>query len=128
MSRRLQLQCPGVLTQMYLNSMMNFWWYTDMFAQTLGANESLLLHDVKGDLVRVLQDGGNPNMTVWDWGQQRTRDVFMSAFSHASTPCLGPITHSQPHDVSALTPTHPSTHPPFQLLAHHLLLHSVCTA
>lgn len=25
MSRRLRLECPGVLTQMYLNSMMNFW-------------------------------------------------------------------------------------------------------
>jgi hypothetical protein len=49
----------------------------------MGVNESLLLHDVHGELVRVTQDGGNPNMTVWDWGQQRTRDLFMSAVDTA---------------------------------------------
>jgi hypothetical protein len=64
-SRAMQQQCPGVLTQMYLNSMMNFWWYTSMykhFDPAQGGDSSLLLHDVHGKLVRVLQDGGNPNM------------------------------------------------------------------
>ena len=34
-SQALQKVCPGVLTQMYLNSMMNFWWYLlwDMLVQ-----------------------------------------------------------------------------------------------
>ena len=76
----MQQQCPGVLTQMYLNSMMNFWWYTSMYKRfdpAQGGDSSLLLHDVKGELVRVLQDGGNPNMTVFDWGQNATRAIFL---------------------------------------------------
>lgn len=51
---------------------MNFWWYTSMFKlfdPAQGGNESLLLHDVNGELVRVTQDGGNPNMTVFDWSR-----------------------------------------------------------
>jgi hypothetical protein len=79
-SQALQAQCPGVLTQMYLNSLMNFWWYTSIFKEfdpAQGGDESLLLHDAKGQLVRVTQDGGNPNMTVYDFGQNATRDIFM---------------------------------------------------
>lgn len=49
-----------------------------MFEQTLGVNESLLMHDVNGDLVRVRQDGGVPNLTVFDFGQNHTRDLFLS--------------------------------------------------
>jgi hypothetical protein len=79
-SKALQKQCRGVLTQMYLNSMMNFWWYTSIFAQfdpAQGGDESLLLHDINGTLVRVTQDGGSPNMTVYDWSQNATREIFM---------------------------------------------------
>ena len=80
-SNALQKQCPSALTQMYLNSMMNFWWYTSMFKlfdSSQGGDVSLLLHDVKGELVRVTQDGGNPNMTVFDWGQNASREIFLS--------------------------------------------------
>jgi len=76
-SRRLREACPGVQTQMYLNSMMNFWWYSDIYARFGGANQSLLLHTTAGDLVRVTQDGGNPHMTVYDWGQPETQQIFL---------------------------------------------------
>lgn len=85
-SHALKQKCPGVLTQMYLNSMMNFWWYTSIFRRfdpSQGGNQSLLLHDVSGNLVRVLQDGGNPNISVYDWGQAATRDTFMEFVSRA---------------------------------------------
>jgi hypothetical protein len=42
-----------------------------------GGDSPLLLHDVNGSLVRVLQDGGNPNMTVYDWSQNATRTIFL---------------------------------------------------
>ena len=40
-----------------------------LFDPAQGGNESLLLHDVNGELVRVTQDGGNPNITVFDWSR-----------------------------------------------------------
>ena len=76
-------RCPSALTQMYLNSMMNFWWYPEIAGRFAGANESLLLHDADGELVRVTQDGGNPNMTVFDWGQPATRAIFMETVDAA---------------------------------------------
>eukprot|EP00912_Choanoflagellata_sp_UC4_P001084 UC4_evm3s669 len=57
--------------------MMNFWWYSEMFDRFLGNNQSLLLHDETGNLVLVQQDGGNKNMTVFDWTQDATRDIIM---------------------------------------------------
>ena len=80
-SAALRKASPGVLTQMYINSLMNFWWYTEMFAHfdpTQGGDASLLLHDVNGSLVSVRQDGGNPNMTIFDWGQAKTRSIYLS--------------------------------------------------
>lgn len=82
-SRNIKRQCPGVLTQMYLNSLMNFWWYTDLFSRFTGVNQSHLMHDVEGSLVRVLQDGGNPNMTVFDWGQNETISMFLETVDAA---------------------------------------------
>eukprot|EP00040_Diaphanoeca_grandis_P001843 m.19750 g.19750 ORF g.19750 m.19750 type:complete len:498 (-) comp12595_c0_seq1:164-1657(-) len=82
-SARLQKQCPTVLTQMYLNSMMNFWWYTSLFEQFEGDNQSQLLHDIDGNIVRVTQDGGNPNMTVFDFGQNETKAKYMSVVDEA---------------------------------------------
>ena len=82
-SRMIKQQCPGVLTQMYLNSLMNFWWYPEIHQRFTGLNESLLLHDKNGKLVHVMQDGGNPNMTVFDWGQNATRRIFLETVDAA---------------------------------------------
>jgi hypothetical protein len=81
-SSKLKQQCPAVTTQMYLNSLMNFYWYK-LHGEFRGANASQLLHDVNGELVRVLQDGGNPNQTVWDWGQAETRGKFLALADRA---------------------------------------------
>ena len=81
-SRRLKQRCSGVSTQMYLNSLMNFYWYK-LHRGFDGANASQLLHDSSGKLVRVRQDGGNPDMTVWDWGQNETRAKFLALVAEA---------------------------------------------
>ena len=60
--------------------------YTSLYKEfdpTQGGDSSLLLHDANGDLVRVLQDGGNPNMTVYDWGQNATRAIFLKFVERA---------------------------------------------
>ena len=62
---------------------MNFWWYPEIHQRFSGANESLLLHDKNGKLVHVIQDGGNPNMTVFDWGQNATRRIFLETVDTA---------------------------------------------
>ena len=46
-------------------------------------NASQLLHNANGELVRVLQDGGNPNQTVWDWGQAETKGKFLALADRA---------------------------------------------
>ena len=61
---------------------MNFWWY-ELHRGFLGANQSQLLHDVDGELVRVRQDGGVPNLTVYDFGQQATRDKYLATVDRA---------------------------------------------
>ena len=61
---------------------MNFYWYR-FHTEFEGSNAPGLLHDVNGRLVRVTQDGGNLNQTVWDWGQERTRQRFASLVGRA---------------------------------------------
>ena len=67
-SSKLKEQCPSVSTQMYLNSLMDFYWY-GLHREFEGANASLLLHDIYGHPVTVNQDGGAGPQPVWDWGQ-----------------------------------------------------------
>jgi hypothetical protein len=56
-SGKLKQQCPGVSTQMYLNSLMDFYWY-DLHKEFEGTNATQLLHDIHGKSVNVNQDGG----------------------------------------------------------------------
>jgi hypothetical protein len=81
-SRQLKARCPRVSTQMYLNSLMDFWWYR-LHRQFEGANETQLLHDDRGRLVRVNQDGGNAGLPVFDWGQNETRRKFLAVVQQA---------------------------------------------
>jgi hypothetical protein len=81
-SSKLKQQCPGVSTQMYLNSLMDFSWY-DLHKEFEGKNASQLLHDVHGELVVVNQDGGAGPQPVWDWGQTETKTKFMALVDRA---------------------------------------------
>ena len=81
-SSKLKNQCPGVSTQMYLNSLMDFYWY-DLHKEFQGTNASLLLHDIDGAPVTVNQDGGAGPQPVWDWGQAPTRTKFMGVVDRA---------------------------------------------
>ena len=81
-SGKLKQRCPGVSTQMYLNSLMDFYWY-DLHKEFEGPNAAQLLHDVHGVPVTVNQDGGAGPQPVWDWGQATTRDKYMALVDRA---------------------------------------------
>jgi hypothetical protein len=81
-STKLRQRCPGVFTQMYLNSLMDFYWY-DLSHEFRGENASQLLHDIDGALVTVNQDGGAGPQPVFDWGQAATRTKYMALVDRA---------------------------------------------